>query len=138
MFFNKIKSLIEDSIPNSVFFKKNNIIPDGFYLEYKRIKKNYTNSKNKIKKELENELVDFIKYFIMYNVEDRYTEEYILELIHEFGFDNIDNIISDKNDNIIDTFRKFNTIDLFSKNPLYSNSHIHEKKTLCTRILCQK
>lgn len=61
MIFPKIK----ESIKYSEFFRKNNYIPDEFYLKYKKIKNNYVESKNEIKNNLKIELVNFINFFIL-------------------------------------------------------------------------
>jgi ankyrin repeat protein len=108
MIFPKIK----ESIKNSGFFRKNNSIPIDFYSNYKKIKNNYIESKNEIKNKVKNDLIDFIDYFLMYNVDDVYIEDYVLDLIHEFGFDNIFKIILDTNFNIIDKIENFKSIQL--------------------------
>ena len=110
MIFPKIK----ESIKHSEFFRINNIVPENFYLDYKKIKNDYIESKKEIKIKLKNDLVNFINLFLVYNIDDEYLENYILDLIHEFGFDDINEIIKTKNGNIDDKINSFNSIKLLN------------------------
>ena len=112
MIFPKIK----ESIKNSEFFRKNRIIPEEFILKYKKIKKDYIESKNEIKNKLKNDLVNFINSFLVYNIDEDYLEKYVLYLIDEFGFNDIYGIIENKNENINNAINKLNPIKLLLNN----------------------
>ena len=65
-----------------------------------------------IKNKLKNDLVNFIDSFLVYNIDDNYLEDYILWLINELGFDDINEIIQGKNGNITEKINSLNFIKL--------------------------
>ena len=124
MIFPKIK----ESIKNSEFFRKNNIIPIEFYSNYKKIKNNYIKSKNEIRNKLKEDLVNFIDCFLMFNIDEECIEDYVLDLIHEFGFDDINNFILNSNDHIINKVENLKSIRLL-KNDTNNEKFIYDHCT---------
>ena len=125
MIFPKIK----ESIKNSSFFKNYDHAPDEFYLTYKKIKNDYIKSKNEIKNNLKKELVNFINSFLVYNVDDKYLKDYVLDLIQEFGFDDINELIQNTNGNIITKINEFNSIKLLLNNDNIDETFIYDHCT---------
>lgn len=125
MIFPKIK----DVFAKSEFFRLNDIIANDFLTNYKEIKKEYIGSKNKIRKNLQHNLVKFINSFLMYYVDDEYIENYVLDLIHEFGFDSIYDDIKNTNELLLEKIESFNTIKLLLTNDITDKTFIYNHCT---------
>lgn len=117
---------ISESIKNSEFFRRNDTIPNDFLLKYKKIKNDYIVSKKEIKNKLKNDLIDFIDTFIMYNIDDSFIEDYVLDLIQEFGYDDINHIIMNKKDHIINKIDVLYSIKLLKNVKIYEEEFMYE------------
>lgn len=121
---------IKDVVTKCEFFRKTGEIPNDFLSNYKEIKKEYINSKNEIRKKLQYNLVKFINSFLMYNIDDECIENYVLDLIQEFGFDSVyKDISSNTNELVFEKINTFDTIKLLLPNDIEDKKFIYEHCT---------
>lgn len=117
---------IKESFIHSEFFRNYNNIPNKPLLQYKNIKNYYKNCKNKLKNEIKFKLIEFIDNFIIYNTDDIYLEDFILYLIEEYTFDEIDLELKKMNECIINKIYNLNSIKLLIDNNINDENFIYE------------
>lgn len=118
---------IKEAFRNSSFYKNYSNLPEDVLNEYKDIKIHYNESKIKLRKEMEHKLFNFVRNFIIFNVEDKYLEDYVLYLIEEFTFEEINKKILKLNDDIlIDKIYNLDAIKLLIDNTIENEEFIYK------------
>lgn len=117
---------IKEAFFNSTFYKNCNYIPNDVLLEYKNIKNHYKESKSKLKEEIKNKLFDLIRYFIIYNVEKQYLEDYILYLIEEFTLNEFKNKTYSLDENLNDIIYNLDAIKLLVDEKNYDEEFVNK------------
>lgn len=108
MIFPKIK----EAFINSEFYRRNNILPKNILDQYKFIKNHYFGTKNKLKNEIKCQLIQFVHNFIKCNVDDKYLENYVLDLIEEFSFFEFDKELNEMDEYLVQKIYNLNSIKL--------------------------
>jgi ankyrin repeat protein len=109
---------------HSKYYKNYKKIPDNAFLKYENIKIYHKESKRKLNDEIKFLLVDFIHQFFIYNVDDKYLEDYILFLIEKYTFDEIKNEILNLNDDLIERIYNLGAIKLLIDEKIQNDEFI--------------
>lgn len=109
MFFQNI----DTSLKKSLFYEKNLEINFNILNEYNQIKNDYKLKKKELKHTTIEKLVYFISKLYENGCYDEEIEFYILNLINNYGYDLINNIISNSNEFLYEKFYNFDKFKLF-------------------------
>ena len=111
---------------HSEYYKNCKELPINVLSEYENIKNYYKESKIKLNNEMKIMLFDFIHQFFIYNVEDKYLEDYILFLIENYTFNEINIEILKLTDSLVDKIYNLDAIKLLLDDTIQDEELIYK------------
>lgn len=111
---------------HSEYYKNFKKLPINILKEYENIKNYYKESKIRLNNEMKIMLFDFIHQFFIYNVDDKYLEDYILFLIENYTFNEINIELLKLNDSLVDKIYNLDAIKLLLDDTIQDEEFIYK------------